>query len=431
MLVLIQATVLAGYAQQPTPPTSVDRDNAREMLKSMKSDLQKFYYDGAFHGMNLDERFKTADEKLKSAVSLAQLLGIVGQVMLDLDDSHTFFLPPGRTYQTEYGWTMHMIGDRCFVSAVKPGSDAQAKGLKEGDEVVSVDGFTPTRNTLWKIKYLYEAIRPKPGMRVIAIKPDRKQETLDVAAKIQTGRKVVNYGDGAGAEMYELIRQAENDARLYRHRFIETGELFVWKMPQFDLGKLEVDDMMDKVKKRKTLVLDLRGNGGGYVDTLLRLVGNFFDHDVKVGDLKTRKEEKPMVAKTRGKEPFSGKLIVLIDSQSASAAELFARVTQLEKRGTVIGDRSSGAVMRSRHYSHYVGVDPLIPYGVSITDADIIMTDGLSLEHTGVQPDELKLPTGEELAVKRDSVLAYAMSLGGVTITPEKAGAMFPLEWKK
>jgi C-terminal processing protease CtpA/Prc len=429
LLILITLPVVHGQ----TPPTKTERDNARAMLSTIKNDIEKNYYDPTFRGMNLDERFKIANEKINQAVSLAQLLGIIGQVLLDLDDSHTFFLPPGRTYQTDYGWQMQMIGDRCFVVAVKPGSDAEAKGLKEGDEVYSVDGLRPTRSSLWKIRYLYQAIRPRPGMRVVVIKPDGKQEQLDVAAKIREGKKVIDLASslGGGGDMWELIRESENEARLHRHRYVETEDLFIWKMPQFDLDKLKVDDMMGKIKKRKTLILDLRGNGGGLVDMLLRLVGHFFDHDVKVGDMKMRKEVKPMIAKARGNDPYSGKLIVLIDSESGSASELFARVVQLEKRGIIIGDRSAGAVMRSRHYPHDVGVDIIIPYGVSITDADIIMTDGQSLERTGVQPDELKLPTGADLSAKRDTVLAYAMSLAGVTISPEKAGAIFPLEWKK
>jgi carboxyl-terminal processing protease len=188
---------------------------------------------------------------------------------------------------------------------------------------------------------------------------------------------------------------------------------------------------VDKFKKRKALILDLRGNHGGYEETLLRLIGNLLDKDVKVGDLKRRKEEKPLIAKTRGDNIFAGKLIVLIDSESGSAAELLARVVQLEKRGTVIGDVSAGAVMRAREFSHDVGVDVKIFYGLSVTDADVIMTDGKSLEHVGVTPDEIRLPTAADLAAKRDPVLAYAASLAGVTISPEKAGALFPIEWFK
>jgi C-terminal processing protease CtpA/Prc len=132
-----------------------------------------------------------------------------------------------------------------------------------------------------------------------------------------------------------------------------------------------------------------------------------------------------------GHDAFSGKIIVLIDSESGSAAELFARVMQLEKRAVVIGDRSAGAVMRAKEYPHEMGVDTVIFYGVSITDADIIMGDGNSLEHVGVLPDETRLPSAADLAAKRDPVLSYAASLAGVEISPEKAGTFFPVEWRK
>lgn len=147
--------------------------------------------------------------------------------------------------------------------------------------------------------------------------------------------------------------------------------------------------------------------------------------------MKRRKETKPLTAKTRGSDAFTGKLIVLIDSRSGSAAELFARIVQLEKRGVVIGDVSSGAVMRSKPYNHEIGLDTVMFYGASITDADIIMPDGKSLERVGVTPDEVKIPSASDLAAKLDPILAYAASLAGVTMTPAKAGEMFPIEWRK
>ena len=59
------------------------------------------------------------------------------------------------------------------------------------------------------------------------------------------------------------------------------------------------------------------------------------------------------------------------------------------------------------------------------------MADGKSLEHVGVTPDEIKLPAAADLAAHRDPVLAYAASLLGVTMTAEKAGSFFPIEWRK
>jgi C-terminal processing protease CtpA/Prc len=148
-----------------------------------------------------------------------------------------------------------------------------------------------------------------------------------------------------------------------------------------------------------------------------------------MADVKTRKGVKPIIAKTQG-QAFAGKVVVLLDSDSGSAAEVFARVLQLEKRATVIGDRSAGAVMRSISHGLNMGADYLVFYGVSITNADVLMTDGQSLEHVGVVPDELLLPTGEDLAAKQDAVLARALNLAGAKVDAGKAGALFPVEWK-
>ena len=87
--------------------------------------------------------------------------------------------------------------------------------------------------------------------------------------------------------------------------------------------------------------------------------------------------------------------------------------------------------MRSKGYNFQIGADVVVFYGASITDADLIMTDGLSLERKGVTPDELILPTGADLAAKRDPILARAAALVGLKLDPEKAGAMFPVEWRK
>jgi C-terminal processing protease CtpA/Prc len=403
------------------------------MLRVIKEDLKKNYYDPTYHGIDLEARFKAADEKLKTATSVGQLMGIVAKVLLDFDDSHTFFIPPERADRTEYGWQAQAIGDKCYVVSVKPGSDAEKKGLKAGDEIVTVDGSGLNRQNMWLFNYLYHALRPRPGMRLEVIKSDGKHEQFDVMARIQTGKRVMDVsGDDDGGDIYDLVREGENESRLHSHRYLELGnDFFIWKMPEFDLDKDRVDSLADKFRKRKGLILDLRGNGGGALETLLRLLGNLFDHDIKVGDFKGRKDQKPAMAKTRGSNAFAGKLIVLIDSDSGSAAELLARVVQLEKRGTIIGDVSAGAVMVARHFSHETGIDVIVPYAVSITESDMIMADGKSLERVGVTPDEIKLPTAADLAAQRDPVLAYAASLLGVEMTPEKAGSYFPIEWRK
>jgi hypothetical protein len=58
------------------------------------------------------------------------------------------------------------------------------------------------------------------------------------------------------------------------------------------------------------------------------------------------------------------------------------------------------------------------------------MSDGKSLEKTGVIPDELLLPRRADLAGKRDPLLARAASLAGIQLDANKAGTIFPVEWE-
>ncbi len=425
------ASAAPARAQQSL--SSFDRDRGREMLRLARDDIKKDYYDPSFHGIDLDAHFAAADEKLKKATSLGQMFGVIAQALIEFDDSHLFFVPPSRSARYDYGWRMKMIGDKCFVTGVKPGSDAEKKGLRPGDEIYSLDGYEPTRDNHWKMQYLFYALRPQPAVRLVVTKPGGEHFQYDVLTKVTQGKRVKDLtGSSGGADLLDLIREEEDAERENRDRYVEVGEdLFIWKMNEFDLEPAQVDDMMGKARKHKAFILDLRGNGGGAETTLLRLLSNVFDREVKLGDITRRKETRPLVAKGRGDSAFKGDLVVLLDSQSGSAAELFARVIQIEKRGRVVGDRSAGAVMRSRFHPHTSGVDIVAGYGVSVTDADIVMTDGKSLEHVGVTPDVLMLPSAADMAAGRDPVLAYAASLVGVKLEADKAGALFPVRWPK
>lgn len=83
------------------PDLNFQRERGRIMLKVIKDELKKEYYDQNFHGMDVEARFKAADEKVKEAESVGHMFGIIGQALLDLNDSHTFFLPPSRANRTE------------------------------------------------------------------------------------------------------------------------------------------------------------------------------------------------------------------------------------------------------------------------------------------------------------------------------------------
>lgn len=402
----------------------IQRGRAKDMLNSVKKELKDKYYDPTFRGIDLDARFKIAGEKLDAATSLGQTFGIIAAAVLELNDSHTTFFPPSRAAKFEYGWRMQMIGNKCFVFAVKPKSDAERQGLKVGDEVISIEGFRPNRKEMWKINYYYNALSPRMGLKVSVLSPDAKEpRELNLAAKVTKLKGILNFED--------LVRELElrGDDKT-EHRFVKRGSTTVWRMPTFSFEPGAVDGIMQgRIGQSGNLILDLRGNGGGYVVTLERLAGYFVEKDTKIADLKGRKEMKPQMAKSKGKDVFRGKLVILVDANSGSASELFARLMQLEKRGIVIGDQSAGAVMQSRGLPMSSGADSIVPYGMSMTNADVIMSDGVSLEHIGVTPQMPMLPTGSDLAAVSDPVMAAAFKLLGIDVAPEEAGKFFPYIW--
>jgi C-terminal processing protease CtpA/Prc len=410
--------LLAGAVALPQAQSSIsknDRAVVREMLHQAREDLEKHYYDRTFHGVDVASRFEAADKRLQVTGSINEATALIADCLLALGDSHTMFVPPNRNIDVDYGWRMQMVGDAPLVVDVSPDSDAAAQGLAPGDRVVTLNRIEPDRTNLWELQYLYRFIRPQAQQHLVVATPEGAERTLDVRSRVT--RRGTLTTDSLVDEILDVIRGS---------RDLEAAvgtDVLVWKMRTF-ANPDAVDDAIGRARGYKTLVLDLRGNGGGAATALLELVSRVSDHDVLVAVEHRRDGEQREVVKP-SRHPFDGRLFVLVDSRSASAAEMFARIVQLEKRGRVLGDRTAGAVMTSRVFTHSVGVGAVAFYATSITIGDVRMSDGGSLERVGVTPDELVLPSPADLATGRDPVLARAASLAGAELTPEQAGHLF------
>jgi C-terminal processing protease CtpA/Prc len=429
LLITITWPVL-GWSQQPQM-SNIERGVAQDILKVVAGEIEKHYYDPKFHNIDWNAKVAEAKQKIASATSFNMAMAHIAAMVDQLNDSHTFMLPPQHAYHFEPGFRYQMVGNGCFVTQVRPQSDADTKGLKAGDQIVAINGYDVNREILWKMRYGYTVLRPQPVLRLAVQAPSGAQREVQVAAEIRQEKLTRDITAEGGGDIFNIIREIENQQQLMRTRSWEVPEkLLVIRLPEFSLSPTEVRSLVGYARKYPAVILDLRGNGGGAVTTLEYLVGGMFDHDVKIADRIGRKETKPEIAKTIH-NGFTGKLIVLIDSESASASEVFARLVQLEKRGLVFGDLSSGSVMESRHYLERMGSDTVIFYGVSVTESNLVMADGNSLEHRGVTPDKVLLPSADDLAAGRDPVLASAAEALGVTLPPEQAGKVFPYEWQR
>src|SRR5262245_38223463 len=125
LLVLLLATLLflpdVGRSQSGAAPV-IDRARGKEMLQNIKRALKETYYAPTFRGMNVDNRLHQAEEQIDKATSTGQILAIIAQALVELDDSHTRFLPPELVVEPDFGFKLQMIGDTCYVISVNAGS---------------------------------------------------------------------------------------------------------------------------------------------------------------------------------------------------------------------------------------------------------------------------------------------------------------------
>jgi C-terminal processing protease CtpA/Prc len=430
-VILIHLPV-SGSAQtqssQQMPPLL--RDQALQMLRNANDTVKKQYYDQKFHGVDLESRGKEAERKIRDAKSFSEALGLVAWNLDALNDSHTFFIPPPRPVDIQNGWEMGFVGDSCFITAVQENSDAAAQSIKPGDQVLAIEGFKPTRQTLWKLHYAFNALAPRSAMHLVLVSPGGQPRQVEVKSSVVKLRQTIDLGLDPNA-IWDIIRKFQNYEHESSVRHASAGDVDIEKIPDFLFSDDEMEKILKRVKEYEAVVLDLRGNPGGSLNVLSHFTGGFLDHEVKIADQVGRKDQKPLTVKSRGDHAFNGKLVVLVDSGSASCTELLARLMQLEKRGVVMGDLSSGSVMESKTFPFGAGVSGDYSYGFSVTVSDLVMSDGKSLEHVGVTPDQLLLPTAEDLAAQRDPVLAKAVESLGGKLTPEAAGKIFPVVWHR
>jgi len=401
--------------------------------------------------VDVDAGYETYLQRLEQASNLGEAYQIINEYLSGIGGGHSFFAPPGDRFRYDTGYCMAMVGDKCLIAGVRPGSDAEKK-LHAGDQVLSVDGQILNRKNFWQVSYSVRVLAPAPGSDLelcdsegVSRRERVAMRRMSLATGGLSGSKTGICGDCFASEVeYEQMQ------RLLRYRFQEDGDVIFWKMPRFLSDEAAPYAIIERARRYKALILDLRDNPGvpedaltlleqsdnpGFLpisleiprtfDVLRLMVGGLFDRDVRIGDEITRGKKKGIQAKPHGQGGFAGQLFVLVNSGTAAEAEVFARLVQSKHRGSIVGDLTPGNVTKVSCVNLRASVGIL----ACIADAELTMADGTRLEGVGVTPDVLVLLTAADLAAGRDPVLARAAELAGAKLDPTTAGKMFPLEW--
>lgn len=221
------------------------------------------------------------------------------------------------------GISFNVYRDTLMVVTTVPGGPSEKVGLRAGDRIVSVDSKNIAGVGL-KNADVYDYLRGKKGTKV-ELKVKRKSE--------------VNFLD------FTVIRDKIPINSLDASYMLNAGTGYI-KLNKF--SATTTSEFIDAIKalkagsKMNSLVLDLRGNGGGYLTAAIELADQFLTAYKLVVYTEGTHAGKKEYASTALGELEQGKLVILIDEGSASASEIVAGAIQDWDRGVLIGRRSFG-----------------------------------------------------------------------------------------
>jgi len=379
----------------------------KAMAEQVAKKIESEYYDPAMRGLNWKALLADAKQKIDAANEPGAMLVAVSGMVEKLKDSHTVFLPPRRTKTAYYGFDIKMYGDEPRISKVKKDSPAQKAGLQPGDRVLKFNGYAVTRETLLPLMMFFRVLSPTTASELVLARGDGAPETLRINADIRVAPEYRDVSEPTYL-IQEMIREAETNARENPFLYSEKDDIGYLALPTFEASPTIMKELASKISHSKVVIVDLRDNPGGDLRSLVAMAGMFQQGAGVLGKFVGRKKTEELRVKPLGPK-LAAPLVILVDSDTGSAAEIFARYFQQQGRAIVIGDQTSGSVMVAQMFPGQVGTDlSAVLFAEEISVGRMVMANDEELEHKGVTPDRKCIPAAQEMRAGKDVCLAMA-----------------------
>jgi carboxyl-terminal processing protease len=367
-------------------------------------------------------RLGTAD-KLEPAQTFINALNAVF-------DPHTSYLPPAQEADFDIALTGRLEGigatlreqdHYILVNDLVPGGAAWQQGkLEVGDliQAVAQEGKDPVDVTDMPIGKVVSMIRgPKGTVVVLTVKkPDDSIKTVSITRDVV--RIEATYARGA------ILKTKTNGDVGYVHLPGFYGEGGKAKKPGERNATDDMRTILTQLTKKgvKSLVFDLRGNGGGLL-THARDISGLFIKDGPVVQTKDGKGEIDVLRDTDTSIAFDGPVVVLVDRFCASAAEIVAGALQDYERAVVVGSSATHgkgtvqAVLDLDRTARQQGPqgDPLGVYKITIQE--YFRVGGGSTQLKGIVPDVL-LPDPTSFVESGERTLFHAIPWSTIAPAP-------------
>lgn len=324
-------------------------------------------------------------------------------------DEYTFFLTPGRYREVQavlggrlvsIGVDLDIFDNQLVIRRVYPDSPAEKAGLKPRDRILSIDGQSSHDLT---VERATELLRGKSGSSAkLAVIPDSESTLIEVK-DIKRAPVIVPSVE------YELLEEPF---------IIDLGGGMKGVFP---IGKLTInyfqESTLQEVKDAlaalqdmgmKVLILDLRGNPGGLFKTAVEVAELFLPEGIiVVSQTHVRFRDRKLSGTIRAEQPDALliPMVVLIDGETASSAEVLAGALKDNGRAKLVGQTTFGkgsiqcVIPLDKRYFESM------PAGIRITVAKLLSPNWQPYSGKGIQPNFPAFMEGKAILIEAKPVL--------------------------
>ncbi len=340
----------------------------------------------------LDSRFVMTHKNQKAVTNQDKIWGAIEGLTAAYGDPYTVFMPPAEStdFKTNISGDFEGVGmelaikdNAIVVVAPLKNTPAYNAGIKTGDMLLSIDGKTAAGMSVDSAVGL---IRGKAGT-VVDLKFLRNNVSDPLEFKVT--RSVIN--------IPTLETSTKGDVFIMR--------LYNFYAPSADQFRMGLREFAESNKHK--LILDLRGNPGGYLDAAVDMASWF----LPMGEVVVRENFGPNVDedvhRSKGYDVFNKSLhmMILVNQGSASAAEILSGALQEHGIAKLVGTRTFGKG----------SVQELLPItsdtSLKITIARWLTPNGISISENGLTPDYNVEITDADFKAGKDPQLDKAMQL--------------------
>lgn len=348
----------------------------------------------------LDENFVPAAVATSSPIATStealneqKVYGMISGLAASLNDPYTFFLPPAENKQfaADMSGAFEGVGMQIDVRdgvllVVSPlkGTPAESAGIRAGDRILKIDGESTTGLDV------AAAVKRIRGPKGTVVRLELLREGWSASKEFKVTRDVINVpvvttlARPDGVFVITLMEFTANSPELFRNalrEFVESGDT--------------------------KLVLDLRGNPGGYLEAAVQDASWFLSSGKVVVTEDYAGHQDNVIHRSYGYDVFNDNLrmVILVDRGTASASEILALALRSYHKAVLVGTNTFGKGVVQELF------DVTSDTSLKITVARWLGPDGEQIPHEGITPDVVVEKSEDDIKSGKDPQMDKAVEI--------------------